>query len=306
LAAEAAALVRQLPRVRFHHIPRERNRHADRLANEAMDAAARGREWKRRPVAEPGAADPGGSSAGGSSAGAASRGAASGGAASGGNRLAGWMAAPAPPTATLLLRHGETRWTAEKRFCGSTDLPLTERGQAQGAAVAERLAEGGIERLVGGRPGRIVSSPLVRARETAALVADRLGVPVTVEDALRETDFGAWEGATFAEAQEQWPSEVAAWLADPELAPPGGESFASTSRRVRAARDRLLSDYPGEPVLVVAHVTPIKQLLRFALDAPPVALYRMQLDPAGLSVVDFYADGPSVVRLVNDTSHLVT
>ena len=73
---------------------------------------------------------------------------------------------------------------------------------------------------------------------------------------------------------------------------------------MRRARDRVLATYGGQTVVLVSHVTPIKTLLRFALDAPPSALYRMHLDLACLSEVDWYADGPAVVRRLNDTGHL--
>jgi probable phosphoglycerate mutase len=97
---------------------------------------------------------------------------------------------------------------------------------------------------------------------------------------------------------------MAAWLADPDVAPPGGESFTATFARVQAARDRLVAHHPGATVVIVSHVTPIKTVLRQALDAPPGALYRMHLDPASLSTADWWADGQAVVRLLNDTSHL--
>ncbi|MGI8698116.1 MAG: histidine phosphatase family protein, partial [Mycobacteriales bacterium] len=136
------------------------------------------------------------------------------------------------------------------------------------------------------------------------VVGDRLDLPVEVEVAFRETDFGEWEGATFAEVAEKWPAELAAWQGDAEVAPPGGESFAATTARVRDGLVRLLVRSAERTVLVVSHVTPIKTLVRLALEAPPEALYRMHLDPGGLSTVDWYADGPAVVRLLNDTAHL--
>jgi probable phosphoglycerate mutase len=212
LAAEATALVRRLPRVRFSWIPRAQNSHADRLANEAMDAAARGEVW--RPGGDSGPAD----------------------------AADAWLAehepapptasAPAPqpvwrdapsmtPTTTLLLRHGQTALSVEKRFSGTGDPPLTEVGRAQAAAAAARLATSGAT--------AVVSSPLRRARETAELVAEALGVELAVEPGLRETDFGDWEGCTFAEVRERWPRELDAWLADPAVAPPFGESFDATT-----------------------------------------------------------------------------
>jgi ribonuclease H / adenosylcobalamin/alpha-ribazole phosphatase len=127
--------------------------------------------------------------------------------------------------------------------------------------------------------------------------------PVT-DDGFRETDFGAWEGLTFAEVRERWPAELAAWLADPEAAPPDGESFADVSTRVTAALHRVLADREGQRVLIVSHVTPIKTLVAAALLAPSAALFRMHLDVAALSEINWYADGPAVLRSFNDTGHL--
>jgi probable phosphoglycerate mutase len=201
-------------------------------------------------------------------------------------------------TSFLLLRHGETPLSVDKRFSGLGDAVLTANGKAQAEAAAVRLSR---------EPYRldvIVSSPLTRARQTAEAVAARTGLTVHVDEDLRETDFGHWEGHTFAEIQQKWPDELAAWLADPAVAPPGGESFAATARRVERARERIVEEHEGRAVLVVSHVTPIKLLVRFALGAPLEALYRMQLDLACLSVIDYYADGPTVVRALNDTAHL--
>ena len=107
-----------------------------------------------------------------------------------------------------------------------------------------------------------------------------------------------------AEIREQWPEELNAWLADPDVAPPGGESFTATFARVGGWRQRLVAAHPGQTVVVVSHVTPIKALLREALDAPAHVLYRIHLDPASVSTVDWYSGGAGVVRLVNDPTHL--
>ena len=127
---------------------------------------------------------------------------------------------------------------------------------------------------------------------------------MVADDDLRETDFGDWEGLTFAEARERWPRRGDAWLGDPEVAPPGGESFAAVGIRVRRARARLLDRYAGSTVLVVSHVTPIKTLLTEALLAPPAAMYRIHLDLGALNEIHWFSDGPAVVRSLNDTGHL--
>jgi probable phosphoglycerate mutase len=206
------------------------------------------------------------------------------------------MPAQGEPAVTLLLRHGQTPMSVQKRYAGRTDVPLTEAGLAQAAAAAKRLASAGID--------AIVASPLQRTVQTAEAVAAVTGLPVATDEGFRETDFGDWDGLTFAEVRERWPSEMTAWLADPQLAPPGGESFTEVSERVTAALDRLLAGRDGQRILIVSHVTPIKTLVAAALLAPPPALYRMHLDVAALCEIDWYADGPAVLRSFNDTAHL--
>jgi broad specificity phosphatase PhoE len=206
------------------------------------------------------------------------------------------MPAQGEPTVTLLLRHGQTPMSVQKRYAGRSDIPLTDVGLQQAAAAAKRLASAGLD--------VIVASPLLRARQTAGEVAATTGAPVVTDDGFRETDFGAWEGLTFAEVRERWPAEVSAWLADPAVPPPDGESFAEVSERVTGALQRVLADRAGQTVLIVSHVTPIKTLVTTALLAPPAALYRMHLDVAALCEIDWYADGPAVLRSFNDTGHL--
>ncbi|MEO3842180.1 bifunctional RNase H/acid phosphatase [Streptomyces sp. B22F1] len=306
LAAEAREVFPP-GRVSYEWIPREQNKHADRLANEAMDAGRRGERWSAEASrAELGA----GTGAAGSREGSEARGEGSGTRAEGGVRAgeAGRTATPAvgwgtdlgAPTTFLLLRHGETALTPQKRFSGTGggDPALSATGRGQAAAAAGLLAARGTVRAV-------VSSPLRRCRETAEAAAVRLGLEIRVEDGLREADFGAWEGLTFAEVRERHPDDLAAWLRSTKAAPSGGgESFAEVSRRVAVARDKLLARYAGRTVLLVSHVTPIKTLVRLALGAPPESLYRMELSPAGVSEVAYYADGHASVRLLNDTSHL--
>ena len=206
------------------------------------------------------------------------------------------MPAQSDPTATLLLRHGETPMSVQKRYAGRSDVPLTDTGVLQAAAAAKRLASAGI--------GVIVTSPLLRATQTAQEVAEVTGAPVVTDQGFRETDFGAWDGLTFAEVRQRWPAEVTTWLADPAVAPPGGESLVEVGARVTEALHRVLTGHQQQTVLIVSHVTPIKTLVAAALLAPPAALYRMHLDVAALCEIDWYADGPAVLRSFNDTGHL--
>jgi broad specificity phosphatase PhoE/ribonuclease HI len=281
LASEAAGLARRL-RVTWQWIPRERNRDADRLANEAMDAAAKGARWQGKAI--PAASSPAVATAVIT--------------AEPEQKAGGWSGPARTATSLLLLRHGETPFSVDRRFSGIGDPELTPKGVAQAEAAAARLSRKPYELDV------IVSSPLRRARQTAEAVAARTGLKVAVDDGLREVDFGDWEGHTFTGIQRRWPDELAVWLADPSAAPPGGESFERAAVRVEQARDRILLEHQGKTVLVVSHVSPIKLILRFALLAPPAALYRMHLDVASLSSVDYFPDGPELVRTLNDTSYL--
>ncbi|MEU3684190.1 bifunctional RNase H/acid phosphatase [Streptomyces sp. NPDC030592] len=296
LATEAA---RVFPpgRVTYEWIPRADNKHADRLANEAMDAGARGEQWSpSESTAELDAASD-----------AATAGVGSRAAADTDVRAAKAVASPGwgppdlgAPATFVLLRHGETPLTPQKRFSGSggTDPSLSAVGREQAEKVAESLARRGTIEA-------IVASPLARTRETAGIVAARLGLEVAVEEGLRETDFGAWEGLTFGEVRERYADDLDAWLASPDAEPTGGgESFAATGARIAATRDKLVAAYAGRTVLLVSHVTPIKTFLQLALGAPPESLFRMELSAASLSAVAYYADGGASVRLFNETSHL--
>ncbi|GFE12267.1 hypothetical protein Sgleb_03140 [Streptomyces glebosus] len=203
-------------------------------------------------------------------------------------------------TTLLLLRHGETALTPEKRLSGSggSDPALSETGERQAEAAGRRLVARGAVQAV-------VSSPMRRAQQTAEAAARRLGLEVHVDEGLREADFGAWEGLTFAEVRERYPDEMAAWLASPTAVPGGtGETFTAVARRAALSRDRLLTRYEGQTVLVVSHVGVLRTLVRLALGAPPGSLFRMELAAASLSAVAYDGEGHASVRLLNDTSHL--
>jgi broad specificity phosphatase PhoE/ribonuclease HI len=275
-------------RVTYEWIPREQNKRADRLANEAMDSGASASSVRKpSPAADAEAVGAAKAEADVRAAKAVSS--------------PGWAPADMGAPATfVLLRHGETPLTPQKRFSGSggTDPSLSAVGREQAERAAEALAGRGTIQ-------HILASPLTRTRQTAAAVAERLGIEVTLEDGLIETDFGAWEGLTFAEVRERYPDDLTTWLSDPEAEPTGGgESFAATATRIAATRDKLVAAYAGRTVLLVTHVTPIKTFVRLALGAPPESLFRMELSAASMSAVAYYADGNASVRLLNDTSHL--
>jgi ribonuclease H / adenosylcobalamin/alpha-ribazole phosphatase len=274
LAAKAAGLVRAFDTVSYTWVPRERNTQADALANVAMDAAVTAGGTPIEPARVAAAERPAGTRT--------------------------WEP-PSSATATrlVLLRHGATELTAQRRYSGRGDVPLAAEGMAQAEATAARIAA-----LVPA-VASVVTSPLRRCTATAEVIAAECGrPPVVVEEDLVECDFGAWEGHTFAEVRARWPRELAAWLGSTTVAPPDGESFAEVAARVARVRSNLLAEYPEKSVIVVSHVSPLKILLRDALAADDAMLYRLYLDPGGLSIVDLWPDGGVAVRSVNDTAHL--
>ena len=265
LAREAQEVASAFGKITYEWIPRERNKQADRLANEAMDAQNKA-ENEPEAKAE-------------------------------GAKQPHWSGAMGEPTRVILLRHGQTRLSVDRRYSGRGDHPLTELGLEQAERAAARLSKmDGI--------AAVISSPLQRAQQTAKKLADRIGLEVVTHQGLIETDFGTWEGLTFAEASEQDPEVHRRWLGDTSVKPPNGESFDEVHARVRKARADIISRYGGKTLVLVSHVTPIKTMLRQALDVGPQFLFRMHLDLTGISIAEFYPDGLASVKLVNDTSHL--
>lgn len=301
LAIEARDLATRIGDVSYTWIPREQNKRADALSNVAMDAAAAG-----KPEGRVGSGRTVGTTGAGADTTVPAEADATHGTATdnppedlnaGRTRPSAWNGATSEPTRLLLLRHGQTAMSAARQYSGRSNPALSELGEKQALAAAVRLAErGGID--------AIVSSPLTRTRQTAEAASKLLGLEVRVIDNLIETDFGLWDGKTFDQANEQDPELHSAWLADSSVAPPGGESLQTVHRRVKKVRQQLQSDYGDANVLVVSHVTPIKSMLRQALDAGPAFFKKTHLDLASLSIAEFYADGPTCVRLVNDTAHL--
>jgi probable phosphoglycerate mutase len=284
LASKARSLIPAEAVVRWTWIPRAGNSHADRLANAALDGGeapavivepSERRVISAQPLAKEVALDTGPPP-----------------------KIIGWATDLGHVTTLRLLRHGETPHTIEKRFSGTRfDPPLSERGQGQARAAAKHLA------LIGGTEV-IIASPLTRARQTAQAVADELGLEVFIDDDLRECDFGDWDGLTFAEASERAGVALSQWLGNPEMAPPGGESMLQLAARVAEAQRRILFAHSGKNVLIVAHVGSIKMLVREALGAPISTIHRLQLAPASLCTVRWYADGNSAMHTFNETSYL--
>jgi ribonuclease H / adenosylcobalamin/alpha-ribazole phosphatase len=253
----------------FTWIPREQNSHADRLLNDALDgrAAVESREAddtlveaaeERKTPTPP------------------------------------WE--QGPPTTLILVRHGETDHTRDRKFSGlgGDDPGLNDDGRAQVQATAswlEPLAE---------QVDVVLSSPLRRTRETAEIIASRLGKPLDIEDGIAEAAFGTWDGMTFADVRALDEAAFDTWLRTFDLPAGGtGESLLDVEKRVRETLDKLLAAHPGRTVLAASHVTPIKLLVKQALDMPLESLFRTELAPASVTIISWYPDGNAVLRLLN-------
>jgi broad specificity phosphatase PhoE len=147
-------------------------------------------------------------------------------------------------TELLLVRHGETDWNRDRRFQGHADQPLNDAGREQARALADQLA--------GERIDFVYTSDLVRARETAEIVAARVGADVVVLSELREIDVGDWEGLTWPEIEQRHPEGARSWHEHGQ-GWTSGETYDELGERIIAALRRIAADHPDQNVLVVGH-----------------------------------------------------
>ncbi|MDQ1395399.1 MAG: alpha-ribazole phosphatase [Acidimicrobiaceae bacterium] len=187
----------------------------------------------------------------------------------------------------ILARHGQTSANAGGLLLGRADLPLTEVGRRQAQALAGAVTSA----------HRVISSPLRRATETAAA----FGLPVEVDERWVEVDYGEYDQRPLGSVPEEiWRM----WRADPEYRPPGGESFAAVAERVREACDGLMGEASTSDIVVVSHVSPIKEAVAWALGVSGQIAWRMHLNVAAISRLGCGPRGTSLLSF-NETSHLL-
>lgn len=193
----------------------------------------------------------------------------------------------------VLARHGQTDWNAARRFQGASDIGLSERGRAQAECLGRAID--------GRRLAAVYVSPLLRARETAAIAVRQGAIPVIPIDALRELSLGEWEGRTVDEIRGEEGDPYLAWLRAPhDFPPPGGEPLDRVAARVRAALDGIAAAHGGEDeVLVIAHGGVISVYACDLLGSSFNSLWRLRVDNCSLTVVK-----PPRLVSINDTSHL--
>lgn len=186
----------------------------------------------------------------------------------------------------IVVRHGRTEANASGRLLGRLDLGLDDLGRAQAVALAQAV----------GRVDRVVASPLLRTRETAAA----FGVAVETDDRLMELDYGEFDGLPLVDVPaELWQR----WRSDPTFAPPGGESLVALRERVTQALEGLSAPAMTETIVVVTHVSPIKAAVAWALGAGDEVTWRMFVRPASISRIAVTERGP-VLHAFNEAGHL--
>jgi alpha-ribazole phosphatase len=195
-------------------------------------------------------------------------------------------------TRIYLIRHGEIAESGEFRYNGQADVPLTPKGFDQYRLLAERLKNVPISACY--------TSDLSRCMEGAdILCADRDIRPVTMPE-FRELSFGEWEGLTWTELEEKFPNQWQARMNDfVGYRAPGGESLLDLRDRVIPAITGIVECHRGEEVFVVAHGGVNRIVLLDVLGAPPSSMFRIEQDYGCLNIIDYYADGNPVVKLLN-------
>ena len=196
----------------------------------------------------------------------------------------------------FVVRHGETEWVRERRFAGSRDIPLTEAGREQCAAVARALA--------GATVAAVYASPLERARASAEVIATPHGLPVRIVPAFSEMTFGSWEGLTRDEARARDPEAWAQWRSAPHLLKlAGGETIHEVAARVAAGIGALQEAHDGQTVVLVSHGVVARVIVLGALGLGLDRLWTLDAAPAGITEIE-YEPGWATVHRMNTVAHL--
>ena len=188
----------------------------------------------------------------------------------------------------MLVRHGRTEANAGRKLQGLLDLPLDDVGLAQVADVASWLD----------RPDRVISSPLLRARQTA----EAFGVPYEVDERWLELDYGSLDGVPVADVGDDvW----ARWRVDPHYRAGGGESMDEMHKRSVEAAEELLADSRDQMIVVTSHVSPIKAVVAWALGVDVTVGWRFHLDQASVCRILVGSNGPVLLGF-NETRRTQT
>ena len=264
--------------VEFVWIPREQNVLADALANKAMDG-------EPAPTAAAGEFNHVAPSS-----------------------IRAPQSSVAEATTLIMVRHGRTALTETRKISGGDgeNPDLSELGNKDADEVALELTRVGTSGAFSflAKPVAVIHSPVKRAAQTASKIGQKLGAELVELADLREIGFGDWDGLTNEEIFVGHETQYQAWRGSYDVAPPNGESLKDFDVRVNRSLDFILEKFAGKTVVVVAHVMPIRGLLRIANDASVAGYWRVDLGPASISIARFWGREGAEIVCVNSTSHL--
>ena len=196
----------------------------------------------------------------------------------------------------LLIRHGQTDWNLLEKYQGQTDIALSGEGIRQADLLAQNFPVDTLD--------IIYTSDLQRAVMTAERLAEKFSAPLYADKALRELNFGAWEGLTYQEIAERWPQEVKNLFGAPEkLQIPEGETFLMLQRRAMDKINEIRAENEGKNVAVVAHGAISKAILTALLHIPLHYVWMLRQDNTAVNILRFDDEFVSV-ELLNGISHL--
>ena len=250
--------------VTYRWIPRDQNSHADRLANKAMDGQS-GTSIETRVQK---------------------------------NYLTQRLRGGDTPTWIYFVRHGETPLTPDRKFSGSggADPSLTEEGEKQARAVAHEISKIA--------PDVLISSPLMRAQETAKAIAQSTGLEILIDEIWTEMSFGYWDGLSFDEVAERYPDELQGWLNSAAYRPAGGESYEEAMVRVEEGLEKVVAEYPEKRVCIVTHNGVIKVAALLALGAQIDSVFHIDAGPCSITSISIWpTDGLRALRSLNERGH---
>jgi probable phosphoglycerate mutase len=211
-------------------------------------------------------------------------------------------------TTLIMVRHGRTSLTEGRKISGGDgeNPDLSDLGNKDASDVALELARVGNSGAFSflEKPAVVIHSPIKRAAQTASKIAQRLGAEQVELADLREIGFGDWDGLTNEELFVGYEEHYQRWRGSYNVAPPNGESLQDFDVRVNQSLDFILDNFAGKTVVVVAHVMPIRGLLRIANDASVAGFWRVDLGPASISIARFWGREAAEIVCVNSTSHL--
>lgn len=199
-------------------------------------------------------------------------------------------------TKLILIRHGRTLWNSSGKFQGQSDIELSQEGISQAEKLAENFPVTHID--------RVYSSNLKRAYITGEIIAKKFNVPIIKDKRLCEVSFGSWEGLTYDEIHEKWPTEIETMFSTPDvLTMPEGESFAQVQKRGVEALLDIVNKHPDETIAITAHGGILRTLLAYTLHMPLRYIWTLRQDNTAVNIVAFYGDKINV-ELLNSTAHL--